>query len=111
MLTLKTFRRCLTQAARKLFAADAGATSDNMLQLFAYDGKTPSAEQAMWIELCSGGLVRVETLRPDLNALWHVLRHPRLDPEYVARRYALQMPLPVPRAPAPDVPSPTLRQE
>lgn len=113
MLTLKHFLRHLTKGSRAAFAKTV-ETSLAMLEQYAYNARRQmSAEQAMRIEYHSGGLVRCETLRPDIPHLWHMMRQPRLDPALVTARYELKLPFAAPSTPyaatPAAVPAPSLR--
>ena len=70
-MNLKAYLRTLTAEDRASFAARCGASLTH-IKFVAYGAKNLSCELAINIERESGGVVRVEDLRPDAD--WRVIR-------------------------------------
>lgn len=70
-MSLKAFLRTLTADQKRDFA-DRCRASLSHLKFVAYGAKQPSGELAVRIEEASKGMVRAESLRPDIP--WHVVR-------------------------------------
>lgn len=65
-MCLKTYLRNMKPEERETFASDCGTTLKYM-RLVAYRAKKPNAELCIAIERESGGAVRCEALRPDID--------------------------------------------
>jgi DNA-binding transcriptional regulator YdaS (Cro superfamily) len=73
-MSLKAFMRTLSAEQKRDFALRCQASLSH-LKFVAYGAKQPSGELAVRIEEASEGLVRAESLRPDIP--WHVVRNGR----------------------------------
>lgn len=65
-MALKHFLRPMNEEDRDAFATACGTTL-KYLKLVAYKAKKPNAELCIAIERESGGVVPVESLRPDID--------------------------------------------